>query len=623
MFNFKKKKSVTKAEDFEHNTEEAEKEKVYTRQRIEDDEELEQEFKFSDLKRVAKYLTPYRQAVLKVLATIMLANIAALVGPLLTRSAIDDVIPAGDTTRLFLYGGLFIFTLIVIGVCMRYRIYAITEIGQDTLKDMRSDLFTHLQSLPFSYFDSRPHGKILIRVVNYINTLSDLLSNGVINLVSDLFSLIFTLSIMLMIDVRLTLYSLALLPILFGLVLWLKNSQRRAYQQLSNKQSTLNAFIHESIAGIRITQSFAREEVNNQIFTNISEENRTHWIKAVKVQFLMWPIVENISILTVAMIYFVGIRQIGVEVSTGTLIAFVAYVNNFWNPIINIGNFYNNLITASAYLERIFETLDEQPVIVDAPDAKDLPAIEGYIDFDEVIFRYEPGKNILDGVSFHMDPGKSVALVGPTGSGKTTIISLLSRFYDVNEGSIQIDGHELRDVTMRSLRKQMGVMLQDTFIFSGTIIDNIRYGNLDATEEDVIKAAKTVRAHDFIMNLKDGYNTAVEERGSTLSAGQRQLIAFARTIIADPRILILDEATSSIDTETEELLQEGLQQLLKGRTSFIIAHRLSTIRNSDQIFYIDQGRIVEKGSHQELLALRGLYYQLYQSQYNQLLEQNI
>lgn len=622
MFNFKKKKRIAEAEKFENQTEEVEKEKVYTRQRIEDDEELEQEFKFSDLKRVAKYLTPYRPAVLKVLATIMLANVAALLGPLLTRSAIDEVIPAGDTLRLFLYGGLFILTLIVIGVCMRYRIYAITQIGQDTLKDMRSDLFTHLQSLPFSYFDSRPHGKILIRVVNYINTLSDLLSNGVINLVSDLFSLIFTLSIMLMIDTRLTLYSLALLPILFGLVFWLKNSQRRAYQQLSNKQSTLNAFIHESIAGIRITQSFAREEVNNQIFTTISEENRMHWLKAVKIQFLMWPIVENISILTVALIYFVGIRQIGVEVSTGTLIAFVAYVNNFWNPIINIGNFYNNLITASAYLERIFETLDEQPVLVDAPDAKDLPAIEGYIDFEEVVFRYEPGKNILDGVSFHMEPGKSVALVGPTGSGKTTIISLLSRFYDVNEGSIKIDGHELRDVTMRSLRKQMGVMLQDTFIFSGTIIDNIRYGNLEATEEEVIKAAKTVRAHDFIMNLKDGYYTTVEERGSTLSAGQRQLIAFARTIIADPRILILDEATSSIDTQTEELLQEGLQQLLKGRTSFIIAHRLSTIRNSDQIFYIDQGRIVEQGSHQELLELRGLYYQLYQSQYNQLLQQN-
>ena len=296
-------------------------------------------------------------------------------------------------------------------------------------------------------------------------------------------------------------------------------------------------------------------------------------------------------------------------------------MNNFWNPIINIGNFYNNLITASAYLERIFETLDEQPVIVDAEGAQDLPAIKGYIDFEDVIFRYEPGKNILDGVSFHMEPGKSVALVGPTGSGKTTIISLLSRFYDVNEGSIKIDGHELREVSMRSLRKQMGVMLQDTFIFSGTIIDNIRYGNLDATEEEVIEAAKTVRAHEFIMNLKDGYHTAVEERGSTLSAGQRQLIAFARTIIADPRILILDEATSSIDTETEELLQEGLQQLLKGRTSFIIAHRLSTIRNSDQIFYIDQGRIVESGSHQELLELRGLYFQLYQSQYNQLLEQ--
>ena len=476
-----KKKKVTDPENFTTQDNLTEEEKVYTRQRIEDDEELEQAFKFSDLKRVAKYLMPYRSAVLKVLVTIMIANIAALIGPLLTRSAIDVVIPAADIPRLLLYGVLFGITLFIIGICMRYRIYAITEIGQDTLKDMRSDLFIHLQTLPFSYFDSRPHGKILIRVVNYINTLSDLLSNGVINLVSDLFSLFFTLAIMLMIDVRLTLYSLALLPVLFLLVLWLKNSQRRAYQQLSNKQSTLNAFIHESIAGIRITQSFAREEVNHQIFTSISEENRSHWMKAVKIQFLMWPIVENISILTVTLIYFVGIRQIGVDVSTGTLIAFVAYVNNFWNPIINIGNFYNNLITASAYLERIFETLDEQPLIVDAPEAQPLPAIEGHIEFEDVIFRYEPGKNILDGVSFEMPPGKTVALVGPTGSGKTTIISLLSRFYDINEGSIKIDGYDIRDITMQSLRKQMGVMLQDTFIFSGTIIDNIRYGNLDAT----------------------------------------------------------------------------------------------------------------------------------------------
>ena len=310
------------------------------------------------------------------------------------------------------------------------------------------------------------------------------------------------------------------------------------------------------------------------------------------------------------------IRHLGVSVTTGTLIAFIGYINNFWNPVINIGNFYNSLITATAYLERIFETMDVVPEIQDAPHAIALPPIKGTVDFQHVYFRYEEGKNILTDVSFHIEPGQTIALVGPTGAGKTTIINLLSRFYDVNEGAVKIDGYDVRDVTLRSLRKQMGVMLQDTFIFSGTIIENIRYGNLAATEEEVIQAAKIVRAHDFIKDLKDGYETVVEERGSTLSAGQRQLISFARALLADPKILILDEATSSIDTKTEELLQEGLQQLLKGRTSFIIAHRLSTIKNSDKIFYIDGGRIVEEGSHDQLMAKHELYHHLYQSQYD-------
>jgi ATP-binding cassette subfamily B protein len=394
------------------------------------------------------------------------------------------------------------------------------------------------------------------------------------------------------------------------------SQQRKAYQALSNKQSNLNAYIHESIAGIKITQSFAREKKNYEVFNEVSEEFRTSWMHAVKIQFLLWPGVQNISVLTTCLIYFLGIRQMGVDVSTGTLIAFIGYINNFWNPVISIGNFYNSLVTATAYLERIFETMDEVPDIQDAPDAKILPSIKGQVDFDEVTFRYEEGKNILNHVSFHITPGQSIALVGPTGAGKTTIINLLSRFYDVNEGSVKVDGYDVREVTLHSLRTQMGVMLQDTFVFSGTILENIRYGKLDATEEEIIAAAKIVRAHDFISELKDGYQTVVEERGSTLSAGQRQLISFARALLADPKILILDEATSSIDTKTEELLQKGLQELLKGRTSFIIAHRLSTIKNSSQIFYVDQGQIVEAGTHDELMTLKGKYHHLYQSQYD-------
>ena len=563
------------------------------------DETLEKEFNWSHYKRLGAYIKPYKKAVFKTLFVIILANLASMLGPYFTKIAIDQVIPQKNLSLLLILGAIFLFSLVIIGWCMRYRIYAITEIGQDILKDMRFSIFEHLQKLPFSYFDSRPHGKILIRVVNYINTLSDLLSNGLINLISDLFNVIITLIFMLFIDVKLTLYSLLLLPVLFVMVLFIQGKQRKAYQELSNKQSNLNAYIHESISGIKITQSFAREDENFQIFNEVSEEYRQSFMKAVRVQYLLWPAVQNISVIT-----------------TGTLIAFIGYINNFWNPVINIGNFYNSLITATAYLERIFETMDVVPEIQDAPHAIALPPIKGTVDFQHVYFRYEEGKNILTDVSFHIEPGQTIALVGPTGAGKTTIINLLSRFYDVNEGAVKIDGYDVRDVTLRSLRKQMGVMLQDTFIFSGTIIENIRYGNLAATEEEVIQAAKIVRAHDFIKDLKDGYETVVEERGSTLSAGQRQLISFARALLADPKILILDEATSSIDTKTEELLQEGLQQLLKGRTSFIIAHRLSTIKNSDKIFYIDGGRIVEEGSHDQLMAKHALYHHLYQSQYD-------
>ncbi|BAV36503.1 ABC transporter ATP-binding protein/permease [Enterococcus faecalis] len=580
------------------------------------DETLEKEFNWSHYKRLGAYIKPYKKAVFKTLFVIILANLASMLGPYFTKIAIDQVIPQKNLSLLLILGAIFLFSLVIIGWCMRYRIYAITEIGQDILKDMRFSIFEHLQKLPFSYFDSRPHGKILIRVVNYINTLSDLLSNGLINLISDLFNVIITLIFMLFIDVKLTLYSLLLLPVLFVMVLFIQGKQRKAYQELSNKQSNLNAYIHESISGIKITQSFAREDENFQIFNEVSGEYRQSFMKAVRVQYLLWPAVQNISVITTCFIYFVGIRQLGLSVTTGTLIAFIGYINNFWNPVINIGNFYNSLITATAYLERIFETMDVVPEIQDAPHAIALPPIKGTVDFQHVYFRYEEGKNILTDVSFHIEPGQTIALVGPTGAGKTTIINLLSRFYDVNEGAVKIDGYDVRDVTLRSLRKQMGVMLQDTFIFSGTIIENIRYGNLAATEEEVIQAAKIVRAHDFIKDLKDGYETVVEERGSTLSAGQRQLISFARALLADPKILILDEATSSIDTKTEELLQEGLQQLLKGRTSFIIAHRLSTIKNSDKIFYIDGGRIVEEGSHDQLMAKHALYHHLYQSQYD-------
>ena len=356
---------------------------------------------------------------------------------------------------------------------------------------------------------------------------------------------------------------------------------------------------------MKTTQTFAREDTQFRTFQEQQGAVRSAWMRTVHIQTLMWPGIQTISVMTIAFIYYVGVTGFGgVDVTTGVLIAFVGYANNFWNPVISIGNFYNQLITCSAYLERIFETLDVKPEITDAPDAVALPPVEGRVDFNDVVFRYEEdGRNILNLVDLHVKPGE------------TTIINLLSRFYDVSEGSVAIDGHDVRSVTLDSLRRQMGVMLQDTFIFSGNVRENIRYGKLDATDEEIVAAAKAVHAHDFIMDLPDGYDTVVEERGSTLSAGQRQLIAFARVLLADPRILILDEATSNIDTRTEEALQAGLNHLLKGRTSFIIAHRLSTIENADEICFIDHGQIVEQGNHAELLARHGAYYRLYESQY--------
>ena len=588
------------------------------RNKIDIDETLQTEFNFSQLKRLGRYIKPH---ILEMLLTIFLMLISSALGMLMPRVLmyiIDVCIPNKDIKSIFIVAILMLIITLVVVFILRAKIGITTKLGQRIIHEIRSDIFTHLQELPFSYYDDRPHGKIQVRVVNYVNSLSDLLSNGIINTITDLFSLFFIVGFMLSINVRLTIICLCGLPLLMIVIFIIKKKQRVAWQISSNKSSNLNAYIAESMNGIRVTQSFVRENENIKIFNDLSHSYSHAWIDAVKLNFLLWPAIDNISTWTSAAVYILGIAWIeqGVTgVTVGSLIAIGSYIGRFWAPINTLASFYNSLLTAVSYLERIFETIDEPVIVKDKEGATEMPPINGEVEFKDVVFSYEDGIQILKGINFKVNQGETYAIVGPTGAGKSTIINLISRFYNIDSGQILIDGIDINDVTIKSLRKQMGVMLQDSFIFSGTIMDNIRYGNHDATDEEVIRAAKTVCAHDFIMGLENGYYTEVNERGTRLSAGQRQLISFARALLADPKILILDEATSSIDTETEILLQQGLAKLLKNRTSFIIAHRLSTIKNSTCIMYVDDGEIKEMGNHDELMQIKGYYYDLYISQY--------
>ena len=586
------------------------------------DEILEDKFDLNQLKRLLAYLIPYRKRFVSVGFMMLSASAFTMLIPQFFQKVMDVCIPNKDMKGIAFYSFLTLLAAFYSAFSLRYKIKYTNQIGQQIIHDMRYDIFEHLQELPFSYYDDRPHGKIQVRVVNYVNSISDLLSNGILNTITDLCNLVFIIVFMLILNVRLTLVCLCGLPILAIVIVVIKKKQRTAWQVQSNKQSNLNAYIAESINGIRVTQSFVREDVNSGIFNNLSGSYRKSWMRAVMFNFTMGPSIDIISIITTAAIYVLGVNwMINGEtgITVGVLVAFTAYIGRFWAPINTLAGFYNSLLTAISYLERIFETIDEPVVVKDREDAVEMPPIHGDVAFDHVTFSYEPGVPILKDVSFHANQGQSFAVVGPTGAGKTTLVNLLSRFYNVDSGRILIDGVDIAGVTIRSLRKQMGVMMQDSFIFSGTIMDNIRYGNFSATDEEVIRAAKTVCAHDFIMEMENGYQTQVNERGSRLSAGQRQLISFARALLADPKILILDEATSSIDTETEIILQKGLNELLKGRTSFIIAHRLSTIKNSSCIMYVDKGTILEKGTHDELMAQKGEYYKLYMSQYASLM----
>lgn len=580
-----------------------------------EDEILEEPFDIKHLLRASGYIKKHAGKMGAALFFSALGGAAALVSPMIVQRALDIAVPNQDKDMLFrLVIAATVFYIVSV-IMTTIRSHIMVNVSQDIIYQIRGDLFEHLQKLPFQYYDDRPHGKILVRVVNYVNSVSDMLSNGLINVILEIINLVFIIVFMFAVDVKLSLVVLAGVPFLMVFMFWIKNKQRKAWQAVSNKNSNLNAYLQENIVGARITQIFAREDENADIFKTLSSNCRKTWMKAVSYSTMVWPGIDTISVLVRAAIFMFALLVFsrGNE-SLGVIVAISSYASRFWQPIMNLGNIFNNFINNMAYLERIFETMDEPVTIDDAPDAKPIGKLVGEVTFENVSFSYEKGKEVLHDVSFSVKPGESVALVGPTGAGKSTIVSLISRFYDVQSGRILIDGQDISKVTLNSLRSQMGIMLQDSFIFSGTIGDNIRYGKLDATEAEVRRASKAVCADDFIKYMPKRYNTEVKERGALLSQGQKQLISFARTLLSDPAILVLDEATSSIDVQTEKALQKGLDAMLEGRTSFIIAHRLSTITKCDKIMYIDKGGITECGSHEELMAKKGDYYHLYTAQ---------
>ena len=580
------------------------------------DEVLEEPFDIKHLLRASSYIKKYAKRMVFAILLSGIGGASGYVAPMIIQRALDLAIPEKNERLLFSLVGMLVGIYLVSVIFTTIRSRIMVDVSQSIIYDIRKDLFAHLQELPFQYYDDRPHGKILIRVVNYVNSVSDMLSNGLINIVLESFNLLFIVIFMFLVDVQMAFVVLCGVPVLCVFMVWIKNKQRRAWQAVSNKNSNLNAYLQENIVGARITQIFAREDENAEIFKDLSKDCRRTWNTAVRYSNLVWPGIDSISVCVRAAIFLSGLILFGQgNKSVGTIVAISSYASYFWQPIMNLGNIFNNFINNIAYLERIFETMDEPVTVKDAKDAVEMPKIRGEVTFDHVNFSYDASKQILNDVSFTVKPGESVALVGPTGAGKSTIVNLILRFYNVNGGRVLIDGQDISQVTIHSLREQMGIMMQDSFIFSGDIEDNIRYGKLDATHEEIVKASRTVCADEFISKMPDRYQTEVRERGSMLSQGQKQLISFARTLLSDPAILILDEATSSVDTRTEIEIQKAMDNLMKGRTSFVIAHRLSTIRDADLILVMKDGDIIEQGNHEELLAKNGFYANLYNSQF--------
>ena len=585
-----------------------------------EDEQLEGIGKKETLKRLFSYLFQYKLQVLGVMGCMAITVVVSLANPLIIEKAIDVYIANKDMQGLFRLAAITVAINVVFILMVKVRMYVMAQVSNQILLEIRQELYEHIQTLSFSFFDSRPTGKILARVIGDVNSLKNVLVNAVTTLIPDFITICGVAVIMVVKDWRLALASLSSIPLMAVSIWFIQKYSHSSWQVFRKKGSNLNAYVHEGIAGMHVIQGFHAEQETQEVFAGLVKEHEQAFIRSARVADLFGPSIDFCWGVGAMILYLVGIKMIGGEyVSIGMLVAFGTYINMFWNPVMNLSNFYNQVITNLTAAERIFEILDTKPDITDGADVAELPEIAGRVEFEGVSFTYDEGTpaetKVLEEVSFQVQPGETIALVGPTGAGKTTIVNLISRFYDVQKGRILIDGYDIQKVSMESLRCQMGVMTQENFIFQGTVRENILYGKMDATEEEIIAAAKAVNAHGFIMKMEKGYDTILKERGAGLSIGQRQLIAFARTMVSMPKILILDEATSSIDTHTELLVQKGIEALLKGRTSFVIAHRLSTIQRANRIFVIDKGGILEQGSPAELMAKKGHYYNLYMAQF--------
>ena len=583
---------------------------------INKDEQTLKRSKVEIVRRLSIYLKPHKAKTVIVILLMIFVMMCSIINPYLLQIAIDNHVENENVKGLLLIGLILLSLNAFAWILSRIRWKMISEVTNTVLLDIRKELYSHIQNLSFDFFDSRPVGKILARVVGDVNALKNLFNQSIQTVIPEGLSLICVCIAMMIMNFKLAVACMTLLPLLAISMFYVETKSRKRWNDFRSKRSNLNGFTHENFSGMKVVQAFAKEEDTEKTYKEMVRKEKNAFLQAIKLNDLFWPLVELSWGVGTLIVFAVGYRLvISGEIQIGKLIAFSMYTGMFWRPITNLSSFYNTMITNFAAADRIFDILDIKPDIENIPEAIDIGKISGKVEFKDVSFAYNNSSEVLSKVNFKVNKGDSVALVVATGAGKTTIISLLSRFYDPSNGKILVDGKDIKEVKLESYRSQMGIMLQDTFLFSTSIMENIRYGRLNATDEEVIEAAKAVNAHDFIMRMEKGYETEVNERGSRLSLGQRQLVSFARALLANPRILILDEATSNIDTETERLVQEGIEKLLQGRTSFVIAHRLSTIRDCDKIMVVENGGISEMGSHEELLAKRGVYYNLYMAQY--------